>query len=424
MDPRNHLAYQKFLEIGTLLMVLWFLSFSAFILASYYDAQPFVQPLIFVIFLILFLINPIRIFWYNARIWFLKKLGQVFLAPFYHVDFVGFWLGDQLTSLELIFFDIEFFICFYIYDANWGSTNKPSGAFCSGWSQYFLQTFFILLPSWFRFAQCLRRYRDTKHKFPHLANAGKYASGFFTAITNTIRRATNLHYNNNKIVNPYLYLWFVTSFIGATYKFIWDLKMDWGFFDKNAGENKYLREQIVYPSKIYYYAAIIEDFILRYIWVINVFIYFRTPSAEYADIIGFAFGIVEVIRRFIWNFFRLENEHLNNCGEFRAVRDISIRATPTDNNYLPLEEMNFQGQSARISKQRRLTSAQERTATSTVETEMTVVNETSENGTVLRNSSMSTLATTEQIADEINAMLPIDPFVDTKLLLPLDESSI
>lgn len=29
-------------------------------------------------------------------------------------------------------------------------------------------------------------------------------------------------------------------------------------------------------------------------------------------------------RRFIWNFFRLENEHINNCGKFRAVRDISI----------------------------------------------------------------------------------------------------
>ena len=26
----------------------------------------------------------------------------------------------------------------------------------------------------------------------------------------------------------------------------------------------------------------------------------------------------------MWNFFRLENEHLNNCGQFRAVRDISI----------------------------------------------------------------------------------------------------
>ena len=29
-------------------------------------------------------------------------------------------------------------------------------------------------------------------------------------------------------------------------------------------------------------------------------------------------------RRFVWNFFRLENEHLNNCGQFRVVRDISI----------------------------------------------------------------------------------------------------
>ena len=29
-------------------------------------------------------------------------------------------------------------------------------------------------------------------------------------------------------------------------------------------------------------------------------------------------------RRFVWNFFRLENEHINNCGKFRAVRDISV----------------------------------------------------------------------------------------------------
>ena len=39
-------------------------------------------------------------------------------------------------------------------------------------------------------------------------------------------------------------------------------------------------------------------------------------------------------RRFVWNFFRLENEHLNNCGKFRAVRDICIAPiAPSD----PLE---------------------------------------------------------------------------------------
>ena len=35
-------------------------------------------------------------------------------------------------------------------------------------------------------------------------------------------------------------------------------------------------------------------------------------------------SFIVIFRRFIWNFLRLENEHLNNCGQFRAVRDISI----------------------------------------------------------------------------------------------------
>jgi len=44
-------------------------------------------------------------------------------------------------------------------------------------------------------------------------------------------------------------------------------------------------------------------------------------------IIHYIFIFLYVIcthRRFVWNFFRLENEHLNNCGRFRAVRDISV----------------------------------------------------------------------------------------------------
>lgn len=43
-------------------------------------------------------------------------------------------------------------------------------------------------------------------------------------------------------------------------------------------------------------------------------------------------------RRFIWNFFRLENEHLNNCGQFRAVRDISIAPIDANDSAL-LEDM-------------------------------------------------------------------------------------
>lgn len=41
-----------------------------------------------------------------------------------------------------------------------------------------------------------------------------------------------------------------------------------------------------------------------------------------SDLIFSILAPLEVFRRFIWNYFRLENEHLNNCGNFRAVRDI------------------------------------------------------------------------------------------------------
>jgi hypothetical protein len=342
IDPRNHLTYQQFLEIGTFLFVLWFLSFTGFILSSYYDFHPFIQPLGFVILILIFLFNPTPTLYHHARFWFLKVLGRVVSAPFFRVGFADFWLGDQLTSLELIFFDIEYFFCFYIYDVGWwpmDSSSSTRGLFCNGWLQVLLQTALMIIPSWFRFAQCLRRYRDTKQKFPHLVNAGKYASGFFVTGTNAARRATALHYLDDPTSNPFLYIWIFATFIGATYKVIWDLKMDWGFFDKNAGENKFLRDQIVYPSKFYYYAAIIENILFRYIWIINVFMQFRTRFAEYADVIGFIFGLIEIFRRFIWNYFRLENEHLNNCGEFRAVRDISIAPISTVVDHGTLEEM-------------------------------------------------------------------------------------
>ena len=45
-------------------------------------------------------------------------------------------------------------------------------------------------------------------------------------------------------------------------------------------------------------------------------------------------------RRFVWNFFRLENEHLNNCGNFRAVRDISITPITTNDQELLVEMMD------------------------------------------------------------------------------------
>jgi len=342
IDPRKHLTYQQFLEIGTFLFIFWFLSFVAFILSFYYDFYPFAQPISFLTFILLFILNPTPTFYPQARFWLLKTFGRVICAPLYHVSFADFWLADQLTSLEMIFFDIQHMVCFYTYDVSWWPSHfEPSthSYLCHGRIQIGLQTLFMMLPSWFRFAQCLRRYHDTKQVFPHLANAGKYATGFFVLIANSLRRATMVNYLDNPTVNPFLYFWIGISLFASTYKLLWDYLMDWGFFSRNPGENRFLRDQLVYPSKSYYYSAMCLNFVLRYIWIINIFMHFRSLSAEYASVIGFIFGLLEIFRRFIWNYFRLENEHLNNCGNFRAVRDISIAPMTNSFDHGTLEDM-------------------------------------------------------------------------------------
>lgn len=51
---------------------------------------------------------------------------------------------------------------------------------------YGIRPFVACLPAWFRFAQCLRRYKDTRQAFPHLVNAGKYSTAFFVVAFSTL----------------------------------------------------------------------------------------------------------------------------------------------------------------------------------------------------------------------------------------------
>ncbi|XP_046733958.1 xenotropic and polytropic retrovirus receptor 1 homolog isoform X2 [Diprion similis] len=122
--------------------------------------------------------------------------------------------------------------------------------------------------------------------------------------------------------NPYFYLWVVASVVSSCFAYTWDVKLDWGLFEVRNGENKFLREEMVYSSPYYYYFAIVEDFILRFGWAFSLSL--TEMGYVHADLMVSIVAPLEVFRRFVWNFFRLENEHLNNCGKFRAVRDISI----------------------------------------------------------------------------------------------------
>lgn len=47
---------------------------------------------------------------------------RVFTAPFHRVEFADFWLADQLNSLVVVLMDLEYLICFYIFELQWSNS--------------------------------------------------------------------------------------------------------------------------------------------------------------------------------------------------------------------------------------------------------------------------------------------------------------
>ena len=175
LDPRHHLAASKLLMFSSLFGVLWCISCLAFLFSE--NIIPiYVQPIALASFVLIFLLNPTRTLYYRSRRWLLRILFRIICAPFFPVQFADFWLADQLNSLVVPLVEFQHLICFYAYD--WHQKEQ----ICTNAKYNFVRPIVGLLPAWFRFAQCIRRYIDTQKAFPHLVNAGKYSTSMFATI--------------------------------------------------------------------------------------------------------------------------------------------------------------------------------------------------------------------------------------------------
>ena len=178
------------------------------------------------------------------------------------------------------------------------------------------------LPAWWRFAQCLRCYHDTKG-IAHLLNAGKYFSTFPMIASSAMLAAVQHQHPNDWKSRPEFAIWFCCTFGRAIYVFVWDVIMDWGFFQRphNSLRSKhpFLRTHLLFNAHWVYYAMIVTDFILRFIFLIKLSPTLSTllPSPILVTILA----TLEVTRRFLWNFFRLEYEQTKGmAAESPAVK--------------------------------------------------------------------------------------------------------
>nr|XP_028953898.1 phosphate transporter PHO1 homolog 3-like [Malus domestica] len=271
-----------------------------------YKALTELLPLFFLVIVIL--LCPFNIIYRSSRYFFLVCVFHCICAPLYKVTLPDFFLADQLTSQVQAFRSLPFYICYY------GRGDfKVRETTCTSDDVFKIFTFIVAcVPYWSRLLQCIRRLVEEKDPMQGY-NGLKY---FFTIVAVSMRIA----YTHNKDVN-WKILAGIFSIVAAIYGTYWDLVVDWGLLQRRS-KNRWLRDKLLVPYKSVYFIAMVLNVLLRFAWLQTVLNF--SVSFMHTQTMISVVASLEIIRRGIWSFFRLENEHLNNVGKYRAFKSVPL----------------------------------------------------------------------------------------------------
>lgn len=77
MDPRNHLSEQHIIEMATIFGVIWSLSVLSFLYSSALSIPTYVNPIILLVVMAAFFLNPTKTFRHEARFWTLRIIVSI-----------------------------------------------------------------------------------------------------------------------------------------------------------------------------------------------------------------------------------------------------------------------------------------------------------------------------------------------------------
>eukprot|EP00698_Gefionella_okellyi_P025374 TRINITY_DN925_c0_g1_i2.p1 TRINITY_DN925_c0_g1~~TRINITY_DN925_c0_g1_i2.p1 ORF type:complete len:457 (-),score=56.42 TRINITY_DN925_c0_g1_i2:10-1380(-) len=320
LDPSSTLSHMQIFRLSSLLTMIWMACFALYIGTAKrkldFHIAANVYPLILMCILVAVLICPFNIFERSARWGMAQSLFHVMISPFGRVRFREFLLGDYLTSMYKPLIDISYSICFFT-SGEW--LNDALQTCDAGPFHAWVPPIMSLLPFWWRFAQCIRRYYETRNKLPHLANAFKYLSAIITIVFWAAQ-----YEESASSWTALRALWVIFLVISSVYQYVWDVAMDWGLLRNlrnHRSAHRMLRDDRLYRHPAVYYTAIITDLVARFFWSLSISPTVQLlPDAYLTPLLAF----IEIVRRSQWAIFRLEWETLSNFEQYRSTQFVPL----------------------------------------------------------------------------------------------------
>jgi hypothetical protein len=181
----------------------------------------------------------------------------------------------------------------------------------------------LAIPSLIRLRQCLIEYgrvrrgptkESTGWGGQHLANAIKYSTAFPVIALSALQR--NWAPGSTTVYR----LWVAACAVNSFYSFYWDVAKDWDLtlFDsatvRNTREHPLgLRRTMRLGPPGLYYGVIALDLVLRCTWSLKLSPHLDAVVDFESSI--FIVELLEVLRRWIWIFFRVETEWIRNNNQ-------------------------------------------------------------------------------------------------------------
>lgn len=232
---------------------------------------------------------------YRDERYYVIRLIKSCIMPSGSVAFSEILFADALTSLSKVFKDIG--ITFVILYSDYTGTNVID---LHNMGMIFV-AFLASIPFWIRVQQCSVQFMNAPDYYVKLCvslNILKYFSAF-----PPIWLAAYASLGNFNEDLPSLIAFFAT--INTVFSFLWDTIMDWGVVSHNRSLGTFQKRRTNYVPFIFLLTALVVNMVLRFAWAANRLSYFAKMHPSNLMLL---LELAEIVRRSIWNVFRVEWE--------------------------------------------------------------------------------------------------------------------
>ncbi|KAM0462430.1 hypothetical protein ACHAPV_003906 [Trichoderma viride] len=334
-SPQHITHHLSTYRLAIVLSALFSLSITVFWLCTWRVPSRVIaydwMPMTYLVAIIAFFFVPLRNLPTGGRKRFLATLRRVSIGGIAEAKdgkFGDILLADVLTSYAKVFGDVFVTLCMF-FSAGGSSTEHPNRS-CGG---TLVIPMLMAVPSIIRFRQCVIEYlrvrrapykESTGWGGQHLANALKYSTAFPVLITSAMQRGVGPDVDTASLHRA----WLVAVLVNSLYSFYWDVAKDWDltlFSSRERVSNHHpwgLRDRLVFRSAGLYYTVIGLDLMLRCSWSMKLSPHLDKFSDYESGI--FLIELLEVFRRWMWIFFRVETEWIRNSSTGLGVDDILL----------------------------------------------------------------------------------------------------